>query len=850
MMQVRRFTIHPSIPPRLAALERLARNVWWSWNPDAIALFRRLDEDLYSATGHNPVKLIGSIDQGRLDEVAEDTGFLAHMDRVADAFDHYMTSKTWFAEHFPDSKTKVAYFSAEFGLHESLPIYSGGLGILAGDHLKSASELGIPLIGVGLAYQQGYFRQYLNADGWQQERYPENDFYTMPLELQTGDDGEPIKIGVDFPGRSVQAQIWRVPIGRVSLYLLDCNVPENSEEDREITAQLYGGDQEMRVRQEIMLGIGGLRAVKALGIEPKICHMNEGHSAFLAIERTVNVMEKFKVDFDTAREVVTAGCVFTTHTPVEAGNDMFPPFLVDQYLQPYYARLGIDKERFLGFGRQNPDDKAEPFCMTVLAIHFANYCNGVSKLHGKVSRRMWKRIWPDLPESDIPIRSVTNGVHTKSFLCAEMSTLFDRYLGPDWGERPDDHTIWQRVEQIPDSELWRTHERRRERLVAFCRRRMSQQLRVKGAPSSEIKHAEEVLDPDALTIGFARRFATYKRATLIFRDIKRLDAILNDPDRPVQLIFAGKAHPKDHGGKELIAQIVHIARSEEFHRRVLFLEDYDMNVARYLVQGVDVWLNNPRRPLEASGTSGMKGPANGGINFSILDGWWVEGYTRDNGWAIGSGEEYSDLAYQDEVESRAIYDQLEKEIVPLFYDRGADGLPRGWIKRMKRSITTVCPVFNTNRMVQEYTERFYLPSASRYAELSEDNLDAGQELSKWLQKMRSAWDGVRVASVEVPQNGRIEVGGKFRVRAELQLGDVSPSDVKVELYHGNVDATGNINAAQVMPMSNQTAGTGGMHVFEGEIPCRTSGQHGFAVRVVPSNDRMPRTYEPGLIRWG
>ncbi|MBY0587239.1 alpha-glucan family phosphorylase [bacterium] len=849
-MNVRRFTIHPNIPARLAPLERLARNIWWCWNPDAIALFRRLDEDLYSASGHNPVKLIGSIDQSRLDEVAEDAGFLAHMDRVASAFDHYMKMPTWFSQHHPNDKTKIAYFSAEFGLHESLPIYSGGLGILAGDHLKSASELGIPLVGVGLAYQQGYFRQYLNADGWQQERYPENDFYTMPLELQVDSKGEPIKIGVEYPGRTVKAQIWRIPIGRVSLYILDCNVPENSPEDREITAQLYGGDQDMRVRQEMMLGIGGLRAIRAIGIEPTICHMNEGHSAFLALERTLTTMERSGVDFESAREVVAAGCVFTTHTPVEAGNDMFPPYLVDQYLAPYYHRLGIDKERFLGLGRQNPFDRAEPFCMTVLAIRFANFANGVSKLHGKVSRKMWKKIWPDVPEADLPIRSITNGVHIKSFLCAEMSSLYDRYLGPDWGEQADDHSIWQRVEHIPDSELWRTHERRRERLVAFARRRLVQQTRARGGSASELQMAEEVLDPDVLTIGFARRFATYKRATLIFRDPKRLAAMINDAKRPVQFIFAGKAHPKDHGGKELIAQIVHNARNEEFRRRVVFLEDYDMNVARYLVQGVDIWLNNPRRPLEASGTSGMKGPANGSINFSVLDGWWCEAYAGDNGWAIGSGEEYTDLNYHDEVESRAMYDLLEKEITPLFYDRTADNLPRGWIRRMKRSIMTVCPVFNTNRMVQEYTERFYLPSSTKFGELAANGLANGTALSLWLHKMRTVWDSVRVANVDVIENGRLEVGKRLRVKAELALGDLLPSEVKVELYHGSVDATGNINGAQVISMSSTTKSANGTHGFEGEIPCRTSGQHGFAVRVLPHHPNLPRTYEPGLIRWG
>lgn len=850
MMHVRRFTIHPSIPKRLAPLERLARNLWWSWNPDAIALFRRLDENLYSATGHNPVRLIGSIDQSRLDEVASDSGFLAHMDRVVDALDRYLAAQTWFQKHYPNSRMQVAYFSAEFGIHESLPIYSGGLGILAGDHLKSASELGIPLVGVGLAYQQGYFRQYLNADGWQQEKYPENDFFTMPLELLVDEKEAPVKVGVEYPGRAVWAQIWRVPVGRTSLYLLDANLPENNVEDREITAQLYGGDQDMRVRQEMLLGIGGLRALRALGVEPTICHMNEGHSAFLSLERTSWTMEKYGVDFETAREVVTAGCVFTTHTPVEAGNDMFPPYLVDQYLAPHYQRLRLDKDAFLGLGRQNPHDRAEAFCMTVLALRFANCSNGVSKLHGKVSRRMWRRIWPDLPEADVPIRSITNGVHTKSFLCAEISALYDRYLGPDWGERPDDHGIWQRVEQIPDSELWRTHERRRERLVAFARRRIAQQLRARGAAGNELQLAEEALDPDALTIGFARRFATYKRATLIFRDIKRLSALVNDSKRPVQFIFAGKAHPRDHGGKELIAQITHVARSEEFRRRIVFLEDYDMNVARYLVQGVDVWLNNPRRPLEASGTSGMKGPANGCINFSILDGWWVEGYTRDNGWAIGSGEEYTDLNYQDEVESRSIYDLLEKEIVPLFYDRAADGLPRGWIRRMKRSIMTVCPVFNTNRMVQEYAERFYLPSQSKYEDLTAENLKGGGEVANWLARVRSAWHDVSVNAVDVVQNGRLEVGARLQVRAELRLGSLSPADVKVEIYHGSVDATGSIHGAQVIGMRSTQKSTSGAYVFEGEIPCRTSGQHGFAVRVLPFHPRLPRTFEPGLIRWG
>lgn len=853
MIQIRKFTILPRVPKRLAALQVIAKNLWWSWNPEAIALFRRLDEDLFSATGHNPVKMLGVMDQDKLEALCEDGGFVAHLDRVADALHSYMGASTWFQENHGDAPDfRVAYFSAEFGLHESLPIYSGGLGVLAGDHLKSTSDLGIPLVAVGLLYQQGYFRQYLNADGWQQERYPENDFFNMVCDLQTDANGNPVKIQVEYPGRNVTAQVWKVQVGRVPLYLLDANVPENSAEDRQITAQLYGGDQDMRVRQELMLGIGGLRALRALGVYPTVCHMNEGHSAFLAIERVCTIMEKFNVDFETAEKIVSAGCVFTTHTPVEAGNDMFPPYLVDTYMQPYMKRLKIDRERFLGLGRQHPLDKGEPFCMTVLAIRFANHVNGVSKLHGKVSRRMWKNIWPELPEADVPITSITNGIHIRTWLSAEISQLYDRYLGPDWSEKPADHTIWRRVENIPDAELWRIHERRRERLVAFCRERLKQQLRARSAPSSEIAHADEVLDPDALTIGFARRFATYKRGNLVFRDIERLSKIVNSSDRPVQFIFAGKAHPRDHGGKELIAQIVHMARREDLRRRVVFLEDYDMNVARYLVQGVDVWMNNPRRPLEASGTSGMKGPGNGGLNMSILDGWWCEGFAHDNGWAIGSGEEYSDLNYQDDVESRAIYDLLEKEVGPLFYDRQADGLPRGWISRMKRSISTVCSEFNTARQVQEYTEMFYLASWQRYTALKGNDLAEGAKLAGWMQSVHSCWPGVQVESVQTVGNDHVEVGAQLNVLAKVKLGGLGADDVKVELYHGDLDATGMIHTPKTVIMSaNGSKPTAdGVVSFEGKIPCRSSGQHGFAVRVLPQHEFLPHQYEPGLIRWG
>jgi starch phosphorylase len=849
---IRTFTVLPHLPPRLQALHKLAYNMWWCWNHDAIALFRRLDPDLFDAVEHSPVKLLGALEQTRMEQLLHDDGFLAHMDRVEEALDAYLAATTWYQETYGQgTDCRIAYFSAEFGIHESIPIYSGGLGVLAGDHLKSSSDLGIPLAGVGLMYREGYFRQYLNVDGWQQERYPENDFFNLPLIPEARPDGSPLLVGVPFPGREVFARVWRIQVGRVPLYLLDTNIPRNGPEDRAITARLYGGDQDTRIRQEMILGIGGLRALIALGKTPTVCHMNEGHSAFCGLERIRLFMEESRLDFAAAREAVAAGTVFTTHTPVPAGNDVFAPQLVEHYFGEMIGRLRIDKQEFLGLGRQNPKDHNEPFCMTVLAIRLANVTNGVSKLHGGVSRKMWKALWPDLPDAEIPITSITNGIHTPSWVSADILQLYERYLGVSWMERPADHAIWRRADSIPDAELWRTHERRRERLVAFARGRLKMQLKHRGAPPAEVARADEVLDPDALTIGFARRFATYKRGTLIFRNIERLLAILNNKDRPVQIIFAGKAHPRDHGGKELIAEILHTARRPELRRRVVFLEDYDINMARMLVQGVDVWLNNPRRPLEASGTSGMKVCCNGGLNLSILDGWWVEGYAQDNGWAIGAGEEYTDLTYQDDVESRAIYDLLEQEIVPLFYTRTSDGLPRGWLRMMKRSISSCCPIFNTNRMVQEYVEKCYWPSAQRYAMLSADGLRKAAQLAQWRRRLAQAWSSVRVEGVEAHGADPMSVGGQLEVRARVHLGGLSPDDVEVQLFHGHVDSFGDIPNPRTMPMShNGKAEANGAWSFQGTIPCRTSGQHGYAVRVLPKHADLGNPFEPGLLTWG
>lgn len=849
--KLHRFTVVPSLTGELAILQQLAYNLWWTWEPEAVELFKRLDIELWQQTRHNPVEMLGILQQTFLEKLAADEGFMTHLKRVENRFREYLEEKTWFGRHYNGSKPMLtAYFSMEFGLHESVPTYSGGLGILAGDHLKSASDLGIPLVGVGLLYRQGYFRQYLNIEGWQQEIYPENDFYNLPLHLERTTDGKPLTIELDLAGRKVSAQLWRLQVGRVPLYLLDSNLEENAPEDREITAQLYSGDQDMRIRQEILLGIGGIRALKLLGIAPNICHMNEGHAAFLALERTRLLMEEYNLRFTEAMEAVRAGNIFTTHTPVDAGIDHFSPDLLEKYLGRYYRALGLSRDEFLALGRQNPKNPHEAFCMAVLALRLAAHANGVSQLHGEVSRKMWRNLWPELPEEQIPITSVTNGVHTKTWLSNEMAALLTRYLGNRWREDPTDQALWRRAVNIPDSELWRTHERCRERLVLFARRRLKEHLTKVGATAKEIATADEVLDPEVLTIGFARRFATYKRGTLLFRDLDRLARLLNDADRPVQIIFAGKAHPQDVEGKELIRQIFQHSLEKRFHNRIVFIEDYDMAVARHLVQGVDVWLNTPRRPFEASGTSGMKVAFNGGLNMSVLDGWWPEGYRGNNGWAIGNGEVYDDIDYQNEVESRAIYDLLEKEVIPLFYDRGTDNVPRGWLGCIKASLQTLCPVFSSERMVEEYTTRMYLESFCQWEKLSADRMALATELARWKGEMHRLWPQVRIGAVEAVATAEVPLGTLIPVTAELTLGAIAPEQLAVELYCGVLDSRGNIIGGELLPLAHAGQSAEGNQLFAGEIECRFCGRYGFMVRVMPCHTELGPVYDQGLMLWG
>lgn len=845
----------PNLPPQLSRMPELAYNLRWAWDQETIALFRRLDPDLWRATEHNPVWMLGLVSQERLKSAAEDPSFIAHLNRVCDSFDHYMSAEnTWFDKHFNNigQKPVIAYFSMEFGLAEALQNYSGGLGVLSGDHLKSASDLGIPLVGVGLLYQEGYFHQYLNADGYQQESYPINDYSNLPVTLQLDKDGQPIKISVPMPGRELYAVIWKVQVGRVPLYLLDTNIDDNlREEDRNLTDRLYGGDKRTRIRQEILMGIGGIRALEALGLHPSVCHMNEGHSAFLALERIRQLMNEYKMSFHEVKEIARASNIFTTHTPVPAGLERFGFDLIDEHFTEYYQSLGLSRDEFINLGRENMGDY-DLFSMAVLAINLSSAANGVAQLHGVVSREMWRWMYPGVPIDEVPIGSVTNGIHVQTWISQEMSTLFDRYLDPSWREDEHRPEIWEAVDDIPDEELWRTHQRRRERLVAFARARLRAQYENRGLARREIEAASQVLNPEALTIGFARRFATYKRATLIFRDIPRLKRILNNPDQPVQIIIAGKAHPHDTGGKELIRQIIHMARDPELRDKIVFLENYDMNVARYLVQGVDVWLNNPRRPKEASGTSGMKVIYNGGLNCSILDGWWAEGYDPSVGWAIGNGEEYPEheADHQDYVESEALYNVLEQDIIPLFYQRTRDGLPREWIAKVKNSMRQLAPFFNTDRMVQQYTERYYMPAHERTLEMTSDNLKNGRAYGAWRTRLQERWGEVRVESVQISDQN-VLVGKEFTVEAVVHLGQLTPDDVRVQLYSGQLNSHREIGeeGGSAVDMQPDGGGGDGRYKFTARYTYHTSGERGLSVRVLPDHQLLPNSFQLGLITW-
>ena len=855
MNRIQTYQIYPTIPHSISFLEVLSRNLWWCWKPDAIELFRRIDPRLWESSGRNPVVLFANVSQKRLKEMSEDDSFLAHLHRVESWFEKRVAYPVDVGNTPYKQENAIAYFSMEFGLHESIPLFAGGLGILAGDHLKAASSMALPLVGVGLLYRNGYFRQFLDADGWQQETYPETELCQLPVERARDTTGAEINISISGPEGLIHAGVWKIRVGRVPLYLLDTNLPENPPEIREITARLYVAETRIRLAQEVLLGIGGLRALAALGIFPKVCHMNEGHSVFSGLERLAQLRERYNLELETAMEIVPRVTVFTTHTPVAAGHEVFPVDMVKPYISSFQDRLGVTESEILSWGQPAGAGPNEPFSMLILGLRLSQNCNGVSQLHGKVARRMWAHVWPEVPENEVPISHVTNGIHISSWISSEIAILFERHLGPDWyfGSRKPENV--NRIAGIYDDELWRAHEMNRANLIRLCREMLVRQYKRRNAPKSVLAQVESVLEQDVLTIAFARRFATYKRASLLFQDPCRLKAIVNSSTHPVQFIFAGKAHPKDTEGKALIKRIVEFARDPDLRQRIVFIEDYDMRLARHLVQGADVWLNTPRRPFEACGTSGMKAAANGVLNLSVLDGWWCEGWTQDRGWRIGNDTECTDSCYGDIEDSQSLYNTLENEVIPCFYDhrigqRHTDvgGMPIRWIQMMKESMKMAMQDYCSLRMVGEYEKRFYLPIAQRFQELTENNGAMAKELCIQKDRLCSLWKDIRIDPPAQDRKGPYRVGETFQVTADVQLGQLAPDEVDVELYTGNMRSVDSLDAIHTEPMIVQESYENGSFRYACSVTCRISGRYGFTVRITPRGDGMLK-FSPGLITW-
>ena len=858
MRALRSFTVRPRLPEPLAPLERLAMNLRWAWDDRTRDLFRWVDPDAWDATRHDPVRLLGTVRPERLEALAADPAFLRFQAEVDDDLERYLELPRWFQTRAGSPLRQVAYFSPEFGIAEALPQYSGGLGILAGDHLKSASDLGVPLVGVGLFYRHGYFRQSLATDGCQQERFPDQDPWAMALTLC-----DEVRVQVDLAGARLEARVWRADVGRVPLYLLDADVEENPPELRAVTDRLYGGDVEHRLRQEILLGIGGVRALEALGVDPQVFHTNEGHAGFLGLERMRRAIVDEGLSFAEAVEATRSASIFTTHTPVPAGIDRFPRPLVERYFGGWASECGITIDELMAIGlrpRELPgavpssaaepdaDDAPDPgpprFNMAVMGLRLAGRSNAVSKLHGVVSREMFADLWPDLADDEVPITSVTNGVHAGTWVSADMTDLLARHVLPDWDEAGP--TSWARIHHAPDDELWRVKEQARSRLVAFVRERMKKRAIEGGTSATAAAWTDDLLDPTALTIGFARRFATYKRANLLLNQAERLQALLLDADRPMQFVFAGKAHPADEDGKEMIRQIVTWAAELGVRHRFVFLDDYDISVARTLYQGSDVWLNTPRRPQEACGTSGMKAALNGTINCSILDGWWDEMFDGDNGWAIASAEDHHDLKERDRLEADSLFDLLEHQIVPLFHDR-VGGVPRGWLWRVKQNLASLGPAVVASRMVRDYVSDLYEPTATSADALRSDHFARARALAAWKARVVDGWDHVQVKSVDASDD-LAALGTTRDVVVQVELGGLAADDVTVQVVHGRVGQHDELAEPQVTTLSHDPEPRGhALATYRGTVACNTPGRYGLTARVIPAHPDLPTALDLGRV---
>jgi starch phosphorylase len=846
MSYIQTFQVYPKVPESLAFAEKLVRNMWWSWHLDAIELIRRIDPRLWTQSGRNPIHFFSSIPQKQLEAMQHDDGFMAHLRRVQESFEQEVEAAPILTKEESGINGTVAYFSMEYGIHESLPLFAGGLGMLAGDHLKAASDRGTPMVAVGLLYRKGYFHQFMDQNGWQQERYPETDLYQLPVQRAQDINGNDLCITVQGPEGDIYAQVFKIMVGRVPLFLIDSNVRKNSPEKRDITSRLYVADGKNRLAQEILLGIGGMRALEAMGIHPSVCHLNEGHCSFVGIERAAHIMQQHNMDLKTALEVIPRTTVFTTHTPVAAGHDEFPVDLVKPYLQAFTEKLHTSLDDIISLGQNNPN---EPFSMFALGLRMAQYCNGVSELHGKVARGMWAHLWPGRSKNETPIGHITNGVHVPSWISIEYSMLFERYLTPNWAQktwkRPE---IINRIDDIYDEELWRAHEMCRARLVRTCRNLMVAQYGRRNAPKAIMESAATVLDHEALTIGFARRFATYKRAFLLLRDPERLEAILKSKDCPVQIILAGKAHPRDNDGKEVIRKLIDFAKKASIRHRFIFLEDYDPYIARHLVQGCDVWLNTPRRPYEACGTSGIKAAVNGVINLSVLDGWWCEGYTEETGWRIGNGEEYTDYEYQDDVESQALYNVLENDVIPSFYNRKLNDTPIAWLKMMKASIKMALQKFCAHGMVGRYAASSYVPASRQFHDLLADGGNGARQILGIHERLKREWRAIRIDHPTRNLEGPFRTSDQMEVTATVFLGNIRPEEVVVELCQGALKSVDELEILNIQPMSLIEDQGQGRYKYAATVICDTAGRFGLTTRVVPAGD-IHLKYTPGLITW-
>jgi starch phosphorylase len=846
MRALRSFTVRARLPEALNPLQDLAFNLRWSWDHRTRDLFRWVDPQIWELTFHDPVRLLSLVGRQRLEQLAADPAFMGFLGEMHDDLRRYLEAARWFQNRAVSPLHGVAYFSPEFGIAEALPQYSGGLGVLAGDHLKAASSLGIPLTGVGLMYRLGYFRQHLDAEGWQEERYPILDPHGMALELVHG-----VRISVDIAGALLEAQVWRARIGRVELYLLDADVDANDDDLRAVTDRLYGGGTEHRIRQEILLGVGGVRALEAVGVETQVFHTNEGHAGFLGLERIRRLITTEGLRWDEAVEAARAGTVFTTHTPVPAGIDRFPRELMDRYFTGWADECGITIDTLMALGHFPDEDPTAPFNMAVMGLRLAAKSNGVSRLHGHTSREMFQTLWPTVPPEETPIGSITNGVHGRTWVSSQMDDLYSKYVSPAWDEAGPDE--WARIEDARDDELWRAREQGRDALVSFVRGRLRKSLADRSISVSDAAWTDEILDPRYLIVGFSRRFATYKRATLLLSQPDRLRSLLLDEQCPLQLVFAGKAHPADDLGKEMIAQIVQFSRDPAVRHRFTFIEDYDISVARTLYQGSDVWLNTPRRPMEASGTSGEKAALNGALNCSILDGWWDEMFDGSNGWAISSAEAIADVERRDEVEANSLFDLLERQIIPLFYDRRGGRYPRGWVTRVKASLRSLGPKVMASRMVRDYLSDMYEPIATQTDALAANRYARARELAAWKMRVAAAWPAVKVEVDPDPVVGLVDLGAEREVTAEVHLGSLSPDDVAVELLHGPVGGGDELTETAVVRLERAQSGEAAESTsavrYRGRFSADQAGRHGYAVRAVPNHRDLVTPMEMGCVTW-